>query len=277
MKQTNTVVAALIAALLLPPVLAPATGAAHRPPQYCASTSHPELADRLSRELTAPARGRDTTLAFAIWDEQTGLTCAHHPTMPYQAASIIKVSIMTGVLRRAQEENRRPTPQEEAEVRSMIVDSDDQATTTLYNSLGPAFMKRTLEVSGMDDSRLGPDDRWGRTQVTAADAMKQLDVYSNRSDVLSPEHRADGLRLMGEVAPDQRWGTPHGAPHGVTVYVKNGWAQFPDKTWQINSLGIFTATGRRYQMAVLTDQNPTETAGIATIEQLAQHVHHALE
>jgi hypothetical protein len=73
------------------------------------------------------------------------------------------------------------------------------------------------------------------------------------------------------VISGQRWGTPAGAPGGVTVQVKNGW--LPDDTgWHVNSIGAFTGKGTDDMIAVLTDDSPSEQYGIGTIEGVARLV-----
>jgi len=39
--------------------------------------------------------------------------------------------------------------------------------------------------------------------------------------------------------------------------------------WQVNSIGFISGDGRDYVLAVLTDDDPTEAYGIATIEELS--------
>ena len=93
--------------------------------------------------------------------------------------------------------------------------------------------------------------------------------------VLSPASRAYELGLMARVIPSERWGTPAGAPSGVTVHVKNGW--LPESAgWHINSLGAFTGKGKNYLIVVLTDDNPSEEYGIDTIENVARVIHRDL-
>jgi hypothetical protein len=81
---------------------------------------------------------------------------------------------------------------------------------------------------------------------------------------------------MAEVEPDQRWGTPFGAPPDVTTHVKNGWLQRATHGWRVHSLGIFTGPDRLYQVAVLTDDDPTESYGIGTIQRISQQIHRDL-
>jgi hypothetical protein len=127
----------------------------------------------------------------------------------------------------------------------------------------------------MNETELGAGPYWGLTQVTAHDEMLLLDLLTQPNPVLSSVYREYQLGLMAEVTPGQRWGTPAGAPAGVTVHVKNGW--LPDGTgWHINSIGAFTGAGANYAIVVLTDDNPSEQYGIDTVEDVARLVHQEL-
>jgi len=148
-------------------------------------------------------------------------------------------------------------------------------TWSMWDEVGMSRLQRFLNLAGMSQTRLGTGGYWGLTQVTAHDEMLLLRLLTLPNPVLSPASRAYQLGLMARVTPSQRWGTPAGAPRGVTVHVKNGW--LPDTAgWHINSIGAFTGAGKNYLIAVLTDDNPSERYGIDTIEAVARVVHRAL-
>ncbi|MFC8721674.1 serine hydrolase [Kitasatospora sp. NPDC057198] len=258
-------------AVPVPPAPAPPVGHAVR----CSSAADPELAERLARDIAEAVRGRQSTLALAVRDSGTGVSCFLDPGRHFDSASIVKVTIMGAVLRLAQDEDRPLTPFEEENLRPMITRSDNAAAVRLWKYVGPARMRNFLDLAGMYDTVLSADG-FGLTQVTAGDELKQLDVYATDSDVLTPEHRSYGLQLMAEVEEDQRWGTPFGAPPGVTTHVKNGWLQRATHGWRVHSLGIFTAPDRVYRIAVLTDDDPTESYGIGTVQRVSQQVHRDL-
>jgi hypothetical protein len=66
-------------------------------------------------------------------------------------------------------------------------------------------------------------------------------------------------------------------PAGVTVALKNGWLPLEDNTdWQVNSIGWVDGDGRDYLITVLTNNNDTESDGIATIEGLSPLVWNAV-
>ncbi|WP_329485453.1 class A beta-lactamase-related serine hydrolase [Kitasatospora sp. NBC_01246] len=251
------------------------TGPAGPESGRCSSVAHSRPAEELTRAITRVVSERHSTVAVAVEDPGTGLSCAVRARERFDSASVIKVTIMGAVLRRAQDEGRALTPFEEDNLRPMIVQSDNDAATALWRDLGRARLAEFLRLSGMADTVLADGDRWGRTQITAGDEMKQLAVFAAPGPVLTPEHRAFGLDLMNQVEEDQAWGAPLGAPDGTTVHVKNGWAPRERHAWHVHSLGIFTDPGEPYRIAILTRDNPSEEYGIDTVQAVAQVVHAA--
>ncbi|MCM2422709.1 serine hydrolase [Streptomyces sp. RKAG293] len=230
----------------------------------------------LSADIARAHAGRKSTIAFTLWDAEKQLSCADNANRRFDSASVVKVTIMGALLRRAEEGHRLLTAAETKNLKLMIIKSDNAAATTLWNSLGPACLGSFLRLAGMRDTVLSPGKTWGLTQITAIDEMKQLDVFASESTVLSPSDQGYGLKLMSQVQADQRWGAPHGVPAGIRVQVKNGWAPRATRGWRIHSLGVFTGTGRNYRMAVLTDNNATKAYGVDTIQRIAAIVHRDL-
>ncbi len=75
---------------------------------------------------------------------------------------------------------------------------------------------------------------------------------------------------MENVVSWERWGVSAGPPAGVTVALKNGWVPIVEGNWQINSIGYISGQGRDYLVAVLTNENPTEGYGVATINGMSR-------
>lgn len=116
----------------------------------------------------------------------------------------------------------------------------------------------------------------GLTQITAGDQVKLLRLLTSDNHVLGERARAYALRLMNRVVPDQRWGTPAGAPGTATVHVKNGWLQRSANGWRVNSVGVFTGGGHDYGMAVLSHGSRTMEDGVTTVERAARAVNRDL-
>lgn len=267
--------AALAVLVPLTPGQATAAGPTLTPDQQLCSApaAHAALAARLSQDIADAIRDRDDAVSLTVKDADTGVLCAVHAGRHFDSASAIKATIMGAVLRRAQEQHRGLTRHETGALHAMITYSDNEAATSLWLGLGRARFDRFLDMVGMDSTDPGPGELWGLTQITAADEMRMLDVLTDRQDVLDAHWRAYGLRLMAGVTSSQRWGTPYGAPDGVSVHNKNGWLPRATGGWRVHSLGIFTGRGRDYRMVVLTDENGTMDYGVGTIERVAEVVH----
>jgi len=128
----------------------------------------------------------------------------------------------------------------------------------------------------MTHTILGPGGVWGLTQITAPDEILLLRLLLNPNAVLSPNSRGHALRLMAQVIPSQRWGVPAGAPTSLTAHVKNGWLPRATHGWRIHSIGCFTGRGGGYSIVVLTQDNPSMTYGITTVEAIARVINRDL-
>ncbi|HTR91826.1 MAG TPA: serine hydrolase [Trebonia sp.] len=237
--------------------------------------AHKALAVRLSADIKDALRGRAGHHAVTVYDTVTKVSCYTDSGRHFDSASIVKAIILAALLRWHQETGRPLSPAEKEEARLMITQSDNEAATDLWDEVGMGRLQHFLDLAKMYQTQLGQDGYWGLTQVTAHDEMLLLELLATPNSVLTASSRSYELGLMAKVIPGQRWGTPAGAPAGITVHVKNGW--LPDDTgWHINSVGAFTGKDKDYLIAVLTDDNPSEQYGIDTIERVARLVHRDL-
>jgi beta-lactamase class A len=233
------------------------------------------LAARLSADIQYALRGRAGHHAVTVYDTVTKVSCYIDSGRHFDSASIVKAIILAALLRWHQETGRPLSSAEKEAARLMITQSDNEAATDLWDEVGMGRLQHFLDLAKMHQTQLGQYGYWGLTQVTAHDEMLLLELLALPNSVLTASSRSYQLGLMAKVMPGQRWGTPAGAPAGVTVHVKNGW--LPDDTgWHINSIGAFTAKDKDYLIAVLTDDNPWEQYGIDTIERVARLVHRDL-
>jgi len=242
----------------------------------CTSASHPALAAGLARDIQAALRGRSSTVALWVDDPKDGLVCSRNGTAHFDSASVVKVTILGAVLRKALDQHRYLTSTEVSRLRAMITQSDNNAASALWAQLGHAYLQHFLNLAGMKQTSLGPGGYWGLTQITAHDEMLLLRLLLTPNAVLSPASRAYGLSLMAQVIPSQRWGVPAGAPTSVVVHVKNGWLPRATHGWRIHSIGGFTWSTGWYSIVVLTQDNPTMAYGVTTIQAIARAVHHDL-
>lgn len=267
------VVAVGVGAGLLIPVLAAATPAAAATPTVSCTSAKAGLAAKLKKDITAALATRKGTVAVGLYDRTTKTTCTLRATSAYDSASTVKVTVLATLLWDAKKHNRLLTSRETTLTKAMITKSDNDATSTLWKQLGLTKIKGFLAAAGMTQTKPGANNYWGLTQETVTDEQKLLKLVTAKNTVLSDNSRAYILKLMNQVISSQRWGTPSGAPSGVTVHVKNGWLQRSTHGWRVHSLGTFNGGGHDYMMSVLTQDNSTMSYGITTIQGVAKAIH----
>lgn len=266
-------VAVGVGAGLLIPVLAAATPAAAATPTVSCTSAKAGLAAKLKKDITAALATRKGTVAVGLYDRTTKTTCTLRATSAYDSASTVKVTVLATLLWDAKKHNRTLTTRESTLAKAMITKSDNDATSTLWKQLGLTKIKGFLAAAGMTQTKPGANNYWGLTQETVTDEQKLLKLVTAKNTVLSDNSRAYILKLMNQVISSQRWGTPSGAPSGVTVHVKNGWLQRSTHGWRVHSLGTFNGGGHDYMMSVLTQDNSTMSYGITTIQGVAKAIH----
>jgi hypothetical protein len=261
--------------VFIPTVAAAAPAAAATPTVSCTSAKA-GLATKLQRDITGALSGRRGTVAVGLYDRSTNTTCSLRATNSYDSASAVKVAVLATLLWDAKKHNRYLTDTEASLAKAMITQSDNAATSKLWKQLGLTKIKGFLSAAGMTRTVPGANGYWGLTQINVTDEQRLLKLITATNAVLSDNSRAYILKLMSQVIPSQRWGTPYGAPSGVAWHVKNGWLQRSTHGWRVHSLGTFTGGGHDYMMTVLTWDDSTMNYGIATIQGVAKVIHRDL-
>ncbi|MER5826656.1 serine hydrolase, partial [Streptomyces mirabilis] len=244
--------------------------------QVKCTSQRPGLAARLSKDIAGALHGRDHAAALALYDRATGTSCDFRADTAFDSASVVKVTILGALLRQSMEQHRALTAHEVELTTAMITKSDNDATNALWHQIGHAGIQHFLTLAGMGDTVPGPKDYWGHTQVTAEDQLRLLRLLTSDNSVLDRDARTYALRLMNRVVPEQRWGTPAGAPATATVQVKNGWLPRDTHGWRVHSVGVFTGGGHDYGLVVLSQDNRTMADGVTTVEGAAHAVNRDL-
>lgn len=235
--------------------------------------SYDALARKMAADIDRRLSGRISSVGLYETDSRTGITCQYHPARHFYAASVIKVTILSALLRKTQEQHRALTATERQLAWLMITRSDNGAATALWNDVGHRAMQHFLNLAAMRQTELA--SAWGLSLITAHDEDLLLRLLASPNPVLSKASRVYARYLMANVIPGQRWGVPAGAPRTLRVHVKNGWLPFGG-SWEINSIGIFANLTRAYEIVILTYGNPSMTYGINTIENAAVVIHRDL-
>jgi beta-lactamase class A len=246
----------------------PAAPSSRAPAGACVSARRPAFAAWLSRGISRALRGDTGQVGLTVSDPHLDLTCAVDQRGHFDAASTVKVSIISALLLKEGGISHLTAAQHNL-AWLMITQSDNDAATALWNEVGMAGMQHFLTIAGMKHTVL--NDAWGLTQETPQNEVKLLTMLTTSGHVLSASSRQYVLWLMSKVIPSQRFGTPAGAPAGVRVSVKDGWLAYPTASdWHVNSLGAFRARAGYYQLAVLTTADSSFAGGVDDIQAVAR-------
>ncbi|WP_405966920.1 class A beta-lactamase-related serine hydrolase [Streptomyces sp. NBC_00015] len=228
---------------------------------------HDALLASAMKSVTVPG---DAAVSVAVLDLDSG-DDATYGESAFDTASIVKVDILATLLLQAQDADRRLTTAEKTYATAMIENSDNDSASALWRIIGKAQgLDAANERFGLTDTAGGDDMLWGLTQTTAADQLTLLQQVFGDDSELSEASRTYLGGLMGRIAVDQRWGVS-AAADGSSWALKNGWlARSTTGLWDINSIGRVTVDGHDCLVAVLSNGNATQTAGITLVEQVAR-------
>lgn len=207
-------------------------------------------------------------VSVAVLDLGSGET-VRHGSGTFVTASIVKVDILAAVLLGAQDAGREPTGAERKYAEAMIVRSDNDAASVLWDGIGRAAGLDAANARfGLTATAGGDGGLWGLTRTTAEDRLALLRQVFGEESQLNEASRAYVRGLMGRVVPQQAWGVPAVADRGTAWAVKNGWLpRSATGRWVVHSTGCVTAGGRRCLVAALSDGHPTKERGVALLEE----------
>ncbi|WP_370644575.1 serine hydrolase [Actinoplanes sp. L3-i22] len=205
--------------------------------------------------------------SVAVLDKKTGELYAYRGDEKYETASVVKVQVLACLLLTAQDQGRKLTSTEDTNAKNMIRNSDNNATTALFKSLG----KQTAIQKC--DKRLGltgttVNSSWGLTRTTVKDQVKLLSQLVAEKSPIAAKGRAYAHTLMSTVNETQQWGVPAVAQPGEEFTVKNGWLDRSTENglWIVNSVGRITGDDVDVSIAVLSHLHKTQADGEKVIE-----------
>lgn len=256
------------------PTEAKSAAAATKPTEtkITAAATKPSAQQEVDAAVDPLLAGDDEHAAVAVDDLTTGETVAcNGGDDDFVTASIVKVDILATLLYQSQQSGQPLTEDEQELATTMIENSDNDAASDLYDTDGGASaIDDANRVFGLTSTVVGTAGYWGLTTTTVDDQIRLLRQVFTSSSVLSSSSRDYITGLMSQVEADQQWGVPAAADDGTTFWVKNGWLPNPD-LWEINSIGDVTHDGQHMLIAVLSEDNDTESGGISLVESIAQH------
>ena len=251
-----------------------------RPSRTPTPTAAP-AGDRALRDASAAAdtfaRTRPPVWGVAVVVPSRGVVYAQDADEQVPTASVVKVLVMLTVLEQARNDGRPVSEAELSLLWPMITESDNDATSELWERVGRgqavSSYVRSVGVSGFTPD---PGTSWGVSFVSAR-AMATILAKLVSGAILDAPSRALALRLMESVVPEQRWGVDAGTDASAAqVALKNGW--YPgDEGWRVNSVGIVRPkAGDAYAIAIVSDGRASWREGIDTIEGIAGPLNAAL-
>jgi beta-lactamase class A len=215
--------------------------------------------DEAVAQARAWAAHRAGRVSFALVDSH-GRLRGVQSSRRFHSASVIKAMLLVAELERRGE--RPLTHTERALLDPMIRRSSNTAARRVYRSLGPDPVLRVARRAHMRRFAL---PALFEARITASD---QARLFA-RLDAYVPErHRAYARALLAGIVPEQRWGIPTAAPAGWTVYFKGGWRE--GLVHQVARLE--RADGTAFALAVLTDHDPSQDYGHATVAGIASRL-----
>jgi hypothetical protein len=234
--------------------------------------------DAVSSPAAAFARSRPPIVGAAAYLPSREVLYGENADEQVPTASIVKVLVMLVVFEQARQDHRPATDDELALLWPMITESDNDATSELWERIGRGqAVSSYLRAVGVGGITPDGGTSWGVTFASARGMALVLGKLASGA-LLDAPGTALAMHMLESVIPAQRWGITAGtaAESGDRVGVKNGW--YPgSEGWRVNSVGIVTPrTGPPYAIAIVTDSRPSWDEGIDTIEGIAKLLNAAI-
>ena len=252
-----------------PKVGSSATQPAHNGTSSAGTATSRNAGAQLAAALAPVLAKRTGHLAVGVIDHTTGVWAVYNRLELFHTASIVKADILAALLLRRQAAGTSLSADEQELATQMIEASDNDAAQDLWSDDDEADGIADADAKlGLRHTTPGAGGYWGLTSTTVVDQLRLLsDLVSERSP-LSAASRSYELGLMRHVEASQAWGVTEAAAPGTVAAVKNGWLPDP-QLWVINSIGVVRHAGQLLLVAVLSDDQPSEAAGIAQDEAAA--------
>ncbi|MFD9906481.1 serine hydrolase [Streptomyces sp. NPDC059063] len=215
-------------------------------------------------------------IALGIRDVSTGAVATVGDTgFRFHTASVVKSHILAALLLKSQDERRPLTAREQDLVTPMIRESANEPATALWPLVGGSTgMAAAYQRLGMTDTTPGEGGFWGLTTTTVGDQLRLLDVLHREDSPLSRASRDYQLNLMSTLDKEQIEGGVHTIADPGTVYpAKDGWLpRSHNGLWIINSIGRVQVEGRLLDVVALSQDQPSQTAGVDQVQTVLRRV-----
>lgn len=232
--------------------------------------SKAETKKQLTADWNQKLNTTQSAVSIAVYDRRHDqvIETTNANAGTFLTASTVKVAILAQILRQHQVDGTQLSAAEKQYAVPMIEKSDDDAASYMYvHYLGYAEgLQRLFSNLGMNATQIS-ETGWTLTQTTARDQLKLLNAIFYQKNYLSANSRAYLKNLMAHVTPSQQWGI---SAAGGQFQIKNGWRQWDDGTWTVNSMGHLGTGKNSCTIAIFTYNNKSFAAGKKLIESLAK-------
>jgi hypothetical protein len=208
------------------------------------------------------AMQRSGTVSFAVIDTSGRLRC-YRCNDRYVSASVVKTMLLVAYLDQIAEADAPLSPSHRALLNAMIRRSDNTAATAIYRHVRDAALYRLAAEAEM--TRFDVFGDWTSARITAAD---QVRLFARIDALTPPDYRGYVRQLLASVVPSQAWGIPEiSRPRWMTLF-KGGW-RHTSRGHLVHQVARLETRGLSVSIAVLTDGNPSDAYGRATIRGIA--------
>jgi hypothetical protein len=211
------------------------------------------------------AESRTGVVSFAVIDTSDKLHC-YRCRERYASASVVKAMLLVAYLVRLADENRTLTASHHAQLEAMIRVSDNLSATEIYGHVGDAGIRRLAKQAGMRDFSVSGG--WATARITAAD---QARFFALVDEPVPAEYREYASHLLASVVASQAWGIPEVSRPEWNTLFKGGWRR-TRRGQLVHQVARLERGDAVMAIAVLTDGNPREAYGRATIRGIARRL-----
>jgi beta-lactamase class A len=220
------------------------------------------------REIAAARRFADERqglVSFAVVDDR-GRMHGDRAARRYVSASVVKVMLLAAELDRLEADDAALDEETRELLHAMITYSDNDAADSIYSRVGDAGLFAVARRAGLRDFTVS--GYWANAQISARDMAALMDRLR---ELLAGRNEDFGAGLLTAIAPSQRWGIPSAVKEGWRVRFKGGW-RGTGRGQLVHQVARLERDHRALAVAVLTDAQPTQAYGIATVRGVAERL-----
>jgi hypothetical protein len=220
---------------------------------------------QLMRSAQLFATERRGLISFAVIDA-TGRQFCFRCRASYPSASVSKAMLLVAYLNGLAAGQQDLSTGQEAELRSMIHVSDNEAADAIQAHVEHRQLHELAEDAGMTDFEVS--DSWASARTTALD---QARFFARFESVVAPEYKAYARSLLSSIAPSQSWGIPDVIAANQRIMFKGGWLT-TQRGNLVHQVARIEDGASSLAVAILTDGNPTDSYGRETIRGIASRL-----